>query len=75
VSGLQDREWPPQAPDQARGRCQTASHIVALGEPRATQLLLGRGQAIEARPPQPDCLRPTEADEIVLREVERRFKL
>ena len=45
----------------------------ASGEPRATQLLLGLVQGIEARPPQPDSQQPTEADEIVMREIKRRL--
>jgi hypothetical protein len=38
------------------------------------QLLLALVQASEARPLQPDANRPTEGDEIVLRELKRRLE-
>jgi hypothetical protein len=46
----------------------------ASGEARAMQLLLALVQASEARPLQPDANRPTEGDEIVLRELKRRLE-
>lgn len=46
----------------------------AAGEARSMQLLLAIIQASEAKPPQPGPETPTDADEIVLRELERRFK-
>jgi hypothetical protein len=45
----------------------------ASGEARSLKLLFTLVQASEARPPQPDPEQPTEADEIVLRELRRRF--
>jgi Family of unknown function (DUF5681) len=46
----------------------------ASGEARAIQLLLALVQASEARPPQPNANRVTEADEVVLRELQRRLQ-
>jgi len=46
----------------------------ASGEARSMQLLMALVQISEARPPQPDPETPTEADEIVLCELQRRFE-
>jgi hypothetical protein len=46
----------------------------AGGEARSIQMLIGLLQASEARPPQIDPAQPTQADEPVLRELQRRLK-
>jgi hypothetical protein len=46
----------------------------AGGDTRSTQLLIGLIQASEARPPDADSLKPSEADADVLQEIRRRLK-